>query len=531
MHRRAFHVARQPAGLLALLLALASLQLQVDAVTKTEADDAQVLRLWKQGFLASKTLQPFLDTWVLSRPCTSKWWGVGCSLVDGQQRVTAIDLDLFNLNPGPEIVLLETGIPGILADLPLKSFQIRGKIVWVGDQGIRTCRIKGALPGAFAKKSTALIKLVVRGCHMEVGLPAHTQLPPNLEYLDMSSDELTGGLLPGWANLKQLKYVNLNHTSIKGPLMQAKWMPPSIEYYDVSYNQLTGGVPDWSSLTKLRRLEMSANNLEGSLPMVLPPNLEELFILYNRLSGSLPGWAASQGLKTIYLAVNQLTGSLPDYTPLKSLTGLGLDNNRLSGQLSGLFPTSIKWLGLYNNGFTGSVPDLSHLPSLTSIALYDNQISVAPEAAFLPPSLQSLSLSRNKMKGPMPDYSSHPNLQELSFSENLLDGSLPDVTLLPSSLVHLDLRMNKFSGLLPGGWAVLKKLETVTLEYNKGLIGSIPKQWGNGGAMSSIYRIVLKPGTGLCGPIPKHLEHHVYKYDPATQYYTELPGLGRCPTI
>ncbi len=47
----------------------------------------------------------------------------------------------------------------------------------------------------------------------------------------------------------------------------------------------------------------------------------------------------------------------------------------------------------------GSVPDLSHLPSLTSIALYDNQISVAPEAAFLPPSLQSLSLSRNKMKG------------------------------------------------------------------------------------------------------------------------------------
>ena len=64
--------------------------------------------------------------------------------------------------------------------------------MWVGDQGTRTCRIRGALPGAFAKKSTALTKLVIRGCQMEGGLPAHTQLPPNLEYLDMSADTLTG---------------------------------------------------------------------------------------------------------------------------------------------------------------------------------------------------------------------------------------------------------------------------------------------------------------------------------------------------
>ena len=66
----------------------------------------------------------------------------------------------------------------------------------VGHPERQSCRVygggPGTLPGAFAKKSTAMNELVIRWCQMEGRLPAHTQLPPNLETLDLFSNRFTG---------------------------------------------------------------------------------------------------------------------------------------------------------------------------------------------------------------------------------------------------------------------------------------------------------------------------------------------------
>jgi hypothetical protein len=53
-------------------------------------------------------------------------------------------------------------------------------------------KVRGTIPGAFHKKARELTTLVFRNCAMEGRLPVHTQLPPNLEVLDLRGNLFTG---------------------------------------------------------------------------------------------------------------------------------------------------------------------------------------------------------------------------------------------------------------------------------------------------------------------------------------------------
>ncbi|GAB4815686.1 hypothetical protein N2152v2_002732 [Parachlorella kessleri] len=501
--------------LLALVLALAIVG-PIQGAKETEEDDAQILRLWRRGFNASKNLQPLLDTWVTDRPCTRKSWGIGCSLIDGEQRVTSIELILKG--NGPDKVYLETEIPGTLADLPLKTLRI------VGQSSYPSCRIygdgPGNLPGALWKDSSSLSTLVITRCQMEGRLPTHTALPPNLETLDLSYNRLTGDLLGGWVNLKRLKAVNLEGNRLDGELLEAKWMPQNIQEYNVGANGLTGDIPNWSSLTKLRNIYLQNNTLTGPLPAALPTNLLNLNLQFNRIGGSLPKWTANQALQILFLAGNKLTGTVPDLSALKGLQELYLDGNSMTGQLGAVFPSSLMTLWLNNNAFSGSVPSLPYLDNLVDLNLGFNQLTTPPPAAFLPPKLQSLNLQGNQFKGFMPNYSARPSLGLLDLSQNQLKGTLPGATLLPAGLQNLDLSDNNFIGQLPKDWAGLSHIATANVQYNTGLSGQIPTEWGQAGALRVIDNLVLKPGTGLCGSIPGTLQGKV------TNGQKELGSLG-----
>ncbi|CAN1169035.1 Protein STRUBBELIG-RECEPTOR FAMILY 6 [Linum perenne] len=120
------------------------------------------------------------------------------------------------------------------------------------------------------------------------------------------------------------------------------------------------------SLKSLKDLDMSGNNIGGSIPYQLPPNLERLNLANNQFTGEIP-YSVSQmaSLKYLNLAHNQLQNQLGDmFGQLSSLSTLDISYNSFSGNLPESFGSlpSITTMNIANNHFTGWVP-----PQLSNI--------------------------------------------------------------------------------------------------------------------------------------------------------------------
>jgi|GEM_PF-1954834 subtilisin family serine protease len=145
--------------------------------------------------------------------------------------------------------------------------------------------------------------------------------------IKLDDNRLFGTIAAGFAQLTELKNLNL------------------------SYNSLTGSFPQAVlQLSKLQRLELWGNALEGTLPSALG-NLSALVwldISFNRFSGQLPATLSNlSNLQRLFVEDNQLSGAVP--------SGLG--------QLSQL---GMLWLA--NNGFSGTLPQtLTNLSQLFSL--------------------------------------------------------------------------------------------------------------------------------------------------------------------
>ena len=179
-------------------------------------------------------------------------------------------------------------------------------------------------------------------------------------------------------------------------------------------NRFKGTIP--SSLVncqKLQSLDISQNNLNGSIPL--------------QLSGT-----SSLPLVNVNLSHNSFTGKLPfEVGNLKNINQMDISNNNLSGEI----PTSIgnclilEYLYLQGNSFHGAIP--SSMASLKG--------------------LLELDVSQNNLSGPIPE-----GLEKLLFLEKL------------------NLSFNNFEGKVPIE-GVFKKIGAVSLIGNTKLCGGIPK--------------------------------------------------------
>ena len=141
------------------------------------------------------------------------------------------------------------------------------------------------------------------------------------------------------------------------------------------------------------RLEMTSNNLTGSLPPELG-NLAKLEVLRlgeNNLTGSIPPQLGGlSDLKMLILYSNDLTGPIPpELGRLADLQFLYLDYNELSGslppELGGL--ASLEVLRLYGNKLTGSIPpEWGGLVNLDQLYVQSNSLT-----GSMPSSLTNLN--------------------------------------------------------------------------------------------------------------------------------------------
>lgn len=160
-------------------------------------------------------------------------------------------------------------------------------------------------------------------------------------------------------------------------------------------------------------LNLSDNNLTGSLPASLSDVLVNVNFSKNNLEGNIP--ELHEGLRVINLALNDLTGTIP------------------------ALPSSLISLDARNNKLTGMIPTL-------------------------PDGLTNLSLSRNRLMGEIPELPG--GLQRIVLANNRLTGEIP---VLPLTLTAINLENNMLSGCFPASLQPLCGLDLIFLSGNSGL--------------------------------------------------------------
>lgn len=154
--------------------------------------------------------------------------------------------------------------------------------------------------------------------------------------------------------------ITINAANLGGQLADDIGNFTSIVTIDLSNNNIGGSIPKNLPLS-LRTFFLSANQFTGSIPSTLSKLtlLTDMSVNENHLSGDLPdAFQSLSGLINLDLSANNFSGQLPpSMKDLSSLTTLRLQNNQLSGTLDVLQDLPLQDLNVENNLFSGPVPE------------------------------------------------------------------------------------------------------------------------------------------------------------------------------
>nr|XP_027090152.1 MDIS1-interacting receptor like kinase 2-like [Coffea arabica] len=311
---------------------------------------------------------------------------------------------------------------------------------------------------------------------------------PNLEYVDLTLNDLSGSIPPQIGNLSKLLYLDLQRNLFSNTIPREIGRLKNLQTLHLNANELNGSIPEEiGQLRSLSDLALATNDLDGPIPASLG-NLKNLTYLYfydNLLSGPIPPeLGLLYNLVELYLYRNQLPGPIPpSFGNLNKLEVLHLYSNKLTGlippEIGNL--TSLHSLSLFSNSISGSIPpSLGNLASLTLLHLYGNQLS-----GSIPKELGNLKL-----------------LEDLEFADNLLSASVPATLGNLSNLQYLYLRRNHLSGPIPQELGNLTKLVAMIMSENQ-FSGHLPDKL----CESGVLRNFTVNDNMLTGPIPRGLKN------------------------
>ncbi|KAI7750136.1 hypothetical protein M8C21_008164, partial [Ambrosia artemisiifolia] len=302
----------------------------------------------------------------------------------------------------------------------------------------------------------------------------------SLEYLDLSYVNLTRAKIldVGFYMALSLKVLKLSNCGLliddRGLLRNLSTTLSNIKHLDLSRNIFTDKIPCFfQNLTSLQFLDLSypdggALNFSSSFLKLLSmsPSLLELHLSYCNLKETplslvLHNLTTLSNIQTLDLSSNELTGSIPESVSpipesigrLAALTDLSLMENKLSGTI----PVSIgqlsklRYLIVDHNSLEGVVYE-SHFANLSMLeylyAAYNTKLTFNVSREWLPPfQLIRIDLSSCKIENGFPHWlQNQRKLQILDLSNATISGPLPTWLQKMPINSYIDLSHNNLSG-------------------------------------------------------------------------------------
>ncbi|XP_061996710.1 receptor-like protein EIX2 isoform X2 [Rosa rugosa] len=306
----------------------------------------------------------------------------------------------------------------------------------------------------------------------------------SLEELDIDNATMSGSLPKSFRQLSQLRTLRLPHNRLSGSFPDVTGLS-LLSWINLSDNQLNGSLHDSSGqLSSLTEIDLSRNSLNVVLTEAHFLNLSKLQFVdvsYNPAFSfhvSL-SWNPPFQLISLKMASCKVGPAFPKWIHTqRQLWALDLSNAGISDSIPYEFwelSCSLYQLDLSTNQIHGSFPNPSaRNRTIASIDLSSNQLSGA-----LPPFLMSvgslLLLSKNKFTGDLSSICSTraPYLYILDLSHNLLSGELPNCWVQFQELIVLNLANKSFSGKIPSSFGSLKYLSQLQLQRNN-FSGELP---------------------------------------------------------
>ncbi|MED6148846.1 LRR receptor-like serine/threonine-protein kinase ghr1 [Stylosanthes scabra] len=349
----------------------------------------------------------------------------------------------------------------------------------------------GKIPKGFEQMST-LEKLDLHANMLDGHLDVEFMLLSSASYVDFSENMLESANSEKFLQRisESIKHLNLSHNRFTGSLDGGAELPvfENVKVLDLSYNQLDGELPGFDFVYDLEVLKLSNNRFSGFIPNGLLKGdslvLTELDLSANNLSGTL-GIITSTTLHYLNLSSNGFSGNLTRMLKWGNLEYVDLSGNRLTGNIPEATPQFLRlnYFNLSHNSLSSSLPRvLIQYPKLRVLDISSNQIDGALQAELLTiPTLQELHLENNMITGGV-SFSSSPgqsDLQILDLSHNKFNGYFPDEFWSLNGLKVLNIAVNNFSGSLPTAIADMSSLYSLDISENHftgPLPNNIPKE-------------------------------------------------------
>ncbi|WCJ33961.1 Receptor-like protein EIX2 [Euphorbia peplus] len=312
----------------------------------------------------------------------------------------------------------------------------------------------------------------------------------SLVKLDLSENNLVGPIPTCLGRKNQpgkdsyLRELNLSHNNLNGTLSEVLPYLSKLNVLDVSWNSFVGVVSEAHLLnfSYLRILDFSGNNLSLNVRSDwLPPfQLESIGLHSCQLGPVFPQWLRTQ----------------------KNFSSIDMAGCRISDVVPDWFwdlPSRIRLVNLSSNSLRGIIPDISSKHKLSAIDCRSNKFS--GPLPLLPPHMSTVVLANNSFSGSIfhlcDTIKENNSLKYLDLSQNLLSGQIPDCWTYGKDLIILNLASNNLSGKIPESLGNLVHLNTLRLDDNY-LTGVIPSSLMN---CTSLFVLDLGENM-LSGAIP-----------------------------
>ncbi|MBA0812794.1 hypothetical protein Gohar_026732 [Gossypium harknessii] len=440
-----------------------------------------------------------------------------------------------------ELYMIDSSIAGPLTLSPHPNLKLS-----VLD--ISNNRIQHEIPRNFCSLFPYVEFLIMSKNAFKTTIPLCFSSMQRLERLDLSHNNLFGGIPEELATSTSLLRIRLSNNSLSGKIIPAIYhLIGSLEALYLDGNKFEGDISDVSTISSksLQVLDLSNNHfsasfqdgygiiqicgywicpktvskvsflrnyaiwLSGTLSKALckSSSLVTLDFSENNLTGRIPGWISTlPALSVLLLKANQFHGEFPLHLcRLQSLSILDLSQNKLSGHvpscLSNLTfkPKSEKsHINSANYGF-GSFDHVLVDMGLTIYNLTKDYMgSVFPLRKY-----DHFTFSEEKIefstKGATYTYKGNilDLLSAIDLSCNQLTGIIPPGLGNLSEIRGLNLSHNNLTGPIPSTFSKLKQIESLDLSYNH-LNGRIPPQLTEMNALE-VFNVTH---NNLSGPLP-----------------------------